>query len=126
MAVRTADAGEPTAGVAAVEVALHDFFDDRAEETVLLLEAILILSQEPDEVMEQNPLEDRPLGITRTIHSRHGGRKASKNGPTSPIKPDLPKKKRMSGSNGRFWAGKRQPALTLDPENRNGPRQSKT
>jgi hypothetical protein len=52
MAVRTADAGEPTAGVVSVEVALYDFFDDRAEETVLLLEAILILSQEPVEVME--------------------------------------------------------------------------
>ncbi len=37
-AVGTADAGESTAGVAAVQVALDDFFDDRTQEPVLPLE----------------------------------------------------------------------------------------
>jgi len=59
------------------------------------------------------------MNVQQFSDSLHGGRKASKNGPTSPMKPDLPEKKTMFGSDGRFWAGKRQPALTLDPENRN-------
>jgi hypothetical protein len=52
MAVRTADAGEPAARVAAVQIALDDFFDDGAEETAFLLEAILIFCQEPVEIMK--------------------------------------------------------------------------
>jgi hypothetical protein len=43
---RTADAGEPAARVAAVQIALYDLLDDRTEEAVLLLEAALIISQE--------------------------------------------------------------------------------
>ena len=44
--VRAADAGKPAAGVAAVEVTLNYLLDDRAEESVLLLETALILGQE--------------------------------------------------------------------------------
>jgi hypothetical protein len=51
--VRTPDPGKPAARVAAVEVAFHDFLDDRSEEAVLLLEAVFILGQEALEVMEQ-------------------------------------------------------------------------
>jgi len=51
MAVRTADAGEPAARIAAVEAALDHLLDDRPEKTVLLLEAALICFQEPIEVM---------------------------------------------------------------------------
>jgi hypothetical protein len=46
--------------------------------------------------------------------SRYGGRKASKNGPTSPMKPDLLEKKRMFGSNGRLTVTVSFPA----PQNR--------
>jgi hypothetical protein len=53
MAVRTADAGEPAAWVAAVKIALYDFLNDRAEEAILLLEAALISYQEPVGVMEE-------------------------------------------------------------------------
>jgi hypothetical protein len=42
MAVRTAEAGESAARVAAIQVALHDFLDDRPEEAVLPLEPALI------------------------------------------------------------------------------------
>jgi hypothetical protein len=52
MAVRTADAGKATARVAAVQVALHDFLDDRAEEAIFLLKTSLILRQETVEVMK--------------------------------------------------------------------------
>jgi hypothetical protein len=52
MAVRTADAGEPAARVAAVEVALDHLLDNGPEEPVLLLEGIFILDQEPFEVMK--------------------------------------------------------------------------
>ena len=57
MAVGTADAGEPAARVAAVEVALDDFLDDGPEEPVLLLEAALILVQETVEIMEQHSVD---------------------------------------------------------------------
>jgi hypothetical protein len=85
--VRTADAGKAAARIAAVEVALDDLLDDRTEEAVLLLETSLILGQEPVEMMEQHPIEDGPLRMSRTIDSRHGGRMASRNGPTSRIGP---------------------------------------
>jgi len=52
MAVRTADAGEPTAGIATVQITLDDFFDDGPEETVLFLETSLVLRQEPVEIMK--------------------------------------------------------------------------
>jgi len=43
---------EPAAGIAAVEVALHDVFDDRPEIPILPLETALIFCQEPVEVMK--------------------------------------------------------------------------
>jgi hypothetical protein len=81
MAVGTADAGKPAARVAAVEAALHDLLDNWAEEAVLLLEAALILGQEPVEIMEQHPIEDSPLGTSRTINSCHSRSFSSRNRP---------------------------------------------
>jgi hypothetical protein len=46
MAVRTADAGEPAARVAAVEVALDHLLDNGPEEAILLLKTSLILREE--------------------------------------------------------------------------------
>jgi hypothetical protein len=43
VAVGTADAGEPAARVAAVEVSFNDFLDDRPQEAVALLKTSLIL-----------------------------------------------------------------------------------
>jgi hypothetical protein len=51
-----------------------------------------MLSQEPVEMMEDYPIKDGPLRMSRTIDSRHGGRMASRNGPTSWIGPRLPGK----------------------------------
>jgi len=51
--VGTADPGEPAAGIAAVEVALHDVFDDRPEIPILPLETALIFCQEPVEVIKR-------------------------------------------------------------------------
>jgi hypothetical protein len=81
MAVGTADAGEPAARVAAVEVSFNDFFDDGPEEAVLLLIAALIFRQELVEVMKKRPAKDSLLRMREAIHSRHGGRMASRNGP---------------------------------------------
>lgn len=58
-----ADAGKPATRIAAVQIALDDFLDDRAEEAVLLLEAALILGQETLEIMEQHPIKGGPLGM---------------------------------------------------------------
>ncbi len=69
MAVRTADAGEPTAGIATVQITLDDFFDDGPEETVLLLEAALILGQELVKIMEYHPVEYGVFRVTGTIDS---------------------------------------------------------
>jgi hypothetical protein len=43
-------------------------------------------------MMEQHPVEDRALRMPRSIDSRHGGRRASRNGPPSRIGPRLPGK----------------------------------
>ena len=89
-AVRTPDAGEAAFRVAAVKIPLDHLLDDRPEIPVLPLEPALILRQEPVEMMEQHPVEDRPLRMPRTIHSRHGGRNASRTGPSSRPGPPLP------------------------------------
>jgi hypothetical protein len=54
----------------AVEVALHDLFDDRSEITVLPLETALILRNEALKMVEQDPVEDGSLRSARTIDSR--------------------------------------------------------
>ena len=76
--------------IAAVEIALDHLLDDRPEKTVLPLETTLILSQEPVEMIEYHSVKDGPLRMTRTIDARHGGRMASRNGPTSRIRPPPP------------------------------------
>jgi hypothetical protein len=81
--VGTPNAGKSAARIAAVQIALHDFLDDRPEEAVFLLETAFLLAQEALEVMEQYPVEDGPLRKSRTIDARHGGNQASRNGPTS-------------------------------------------
>jgi hypothetical protein len=53
---------------------LHDLLDDRPEKTVLPVETLLILRDEPLEMMEKHPVEDGPLRTSRTIDSHHGGR----------------------------------------------------
>ena len=81
--VRTADAGEPAAGIAAVKILLDHLLDDRPEKAILPFETTLILRQEPVEMMEEYPVKDRPLRMSRTINSRHSRRKASRTGPMS-------------------------------------------
>jgi len=66
--------------------------ENRPEEAVLLLEAMLILREEAVEVMEDHPIEDRALGMSGTIDSGHDGRMASRNGPSSRSRLDAPEK----------------------------------
>ena len=86
VAVRATDPGEAGTGVSAVEITLDDLLDDGPEMTVLLLEAALVLCQEPVEVMEQDPIEDRALRMARTVDSRHIGRADSRSVPEIPPK----------------------------------------
>ena len=79
--VRTADAGKPAAGVAAVEVTLDHLLDDRAEEAILLLETALILGQETIKVVKKHPVEDSPLRMSGTINSCHSRSFSSRNRP---------------------------------------------
>jgi len=80
-AVRTPDAGKPAAGVAAVQIALNDLFDDGTEEAVLLLEAALLLREKAVEIVEKHSIEDRPLGMSVTIDSGHIQSYSSRNAP---------------------------------------------
>jgi hypothetical protein len=96
MTVRTADAGEPAARVARVEIALDHFLDSRPEEAVLLLEAGPVLREEPVEIMKKHAVEDGALGMPRAIDSGPDGRVASRNGPSSGSWPDAPEKTRKA------------------------------
>jgi hypothetical protein len=115
-AVRTPDPGKAALRIAAVEIALDDILDDRPEISIVPLEPALIFRDEPLKMMKKHPIENGAFRMTRAIYSRHGGRKASRNGPTSPMKPYLPEKKRKPGSNGQFWARERQQVLMLGLE----------
>jgi hypothetical protein len=80
-----ADPGKPATGVAAVEILLDDLLDDRTEKALCTLKTRLIFGDEPLEMMKHHPVKDGPLRMTRTIHSRHGGRMASRNRPSPRI-----------------------------------------
>ncbi|MFX0206015.1 MAG: DUF2188 domain-containing protein [Candidatus Hodarchaeota archaeon] len=62
-----ADAGKPAARITTVEVALNHLLDDRPEKAVLLLEATLVLGQDPVKMMEQLPVEHSSLWMTLTL-----------------------------------------------------------
>jgi len=79
--VRTADPGKPAAGVAAVQVALDYLLDDRPEVAVLALETVLVLDQDPFEVMEEHPVENGTFWMAGTVESWHSSRYKSRNGP---------------------------------------------
>ena len=79
--VRTTDAGKPAARVAALEVALDHLLDDRSKKAVLFLETALIVRQEAVKIVKEHPVQDGAFRISRTIHSGHDGRMASRNGP---------------------------------------------
>jgi len=51
------------------------------KKTVLFLETAFVLREEAVEIVEEHPIEDRPLGVARTIDSGYEGRMASRNGP---------------------------------------------
>jgi len=84
VAVRTADPSEAGARIAAVEIAFDDLLDDRPEMTVLLLKTALVDRQEPVEVVEQDPIEDGALRMTRAVDSRHIGKADSRSVPKIP------------------------------------------
>jgi len=54
-------------------MAFGHLLDDRPQKTIFLLEAALILGQEPVEVMKKHPVEDGPLGMTRAVDSCMAG-----------------------------------------------------
>ena len=66
--VGTADAGKSATGVTAVEIALDHLLDDGPEETILLLKAVLIFSQELVKVMEEDAVKDGALRISRPVY----------------------------------------------------------
>jgi hypothetical protein len=47
------------------------------------MEVRMKAGQEALEMVEEHPVEDGPLRMSGTIDSRHGGRRASRNGPRS-------------------------------------------
>jgi len=63
--------------------------DDRPEIPVGPLKAFLVFRHEPLEMMEQHPVEDGPLRMSRAIDSRHIENEESRNAPgTSQEKSD--------------------------------------
>jgi len=112
-AVGTSDAGEPAFRIAAVKILLDHLLNDRSEKTVLPLKTTLILSQEPVEMMEEYPVKDRPLRMSRTIDSPHSGRKASRNGPMSWMRSGLPEKQEEPRLRSAIRSRKRQQSLSL-------------
>jgi len=90
--VRTADPGKPAVGIAAVKILLDNVLDDRPEVAVLLLKTALILRDKPIEIMENHPVEDGPLRMSRTIDSCHSRNHKSRNEPRLWIRPRPPER----------------------------------
>ena len=112
-AARTADPGEPAAGIAAVKILLDGVLDDRTEIAVRLLETLLVLRDEALKMMEEHPVENRAFRMARAVDSRHIQDKRSRNGPGK-------NKGQFPGADGRIRgrtpldsSRKRQHSLTL-------------
>ena len=71
LAVRTADACRPALWVAVVNITLNDFFDDRPEVAVLLLEAGFIFLKKLVKLMEKHSVEHGAFRMSGTIDSCH-------------------------------------------------------
>jgi hypothetical protein len=80
-AARAPNPGKPAAGIAAVEVLFDDLFDDRTEKAIFALKTLLIFRQEALEMMEQHPVEDGLLWMTRTVEPGHIVNEESRNAP---------------------------------------------
>ena len=75
------NSGKPAPGIAAVQIALHNFFYDRTEIAILPLNATLILREEPAKRMEEDPVEDCVLWMSGTVDSCPGKQRNSRNEP---------------------------------------------
>jgi hypothetical protein len=116
VAVRTADPGEAGTWVATVEVALDDFPDDWPEIVIFPLEPRFVFDDESLEMMEQHPIEDRPLRMARMIDSRHIGATDSRSVPS------LPKGRIGSQARNRSTTGYTQVRRLRKPGQGNPPR----
>jgi hypothetical protein len=93
-------------------MAFSHFFDDRPEVALLPLETGLILGDKPLEMMEQYPVEDGPLRMSRTINSRYGGRMASETGHRQGYGTSPWEDATRPGQKGRICSKMRQPELS--------------
>jgi len=59
----------------------EDLLDNRTKIAVLSLKTVLILRQEPLEIMKEHPVEDRVFRMTLAIDPYHGREDDSRNGP---------------------------------------------
>jgi len=69
--VRAADASKAAARIAAIQVALDHILDNGPQESVLLLEAALILRKESVKIIEEHAVEDGALRMSGTVNSWH-------------------------------------------------------
>lgn len=79
--VRTPDASKTTHRVAAVQVLVHNFLDNRTKIAILLLKAALILQEVLLKIMENDSVENSPLRMRLTVNPCHGRDEDSKSGP---------------------------------------------
>jgi hypothetical protein len=67
--------------ITAVEILLDNTLDHRTEITILLLEPMLIFSEEPLKIVKEYPVKHRVFRMTLAIDPCHGREDDSQNGP---------------------------------------------
>ena len=87
-------------------------------------EPAFMLGQKPFEMMKHHPVEDGPLRMPGTIHSRHGGRRVPANGPTSGLRPDLLEKTLRTRAGYQESRGRMATGVDARPSERGPPRWS--
>ncbi len=83
LAVITADTREPLFEIATIEKLAHDLRDDRTQEAVAGLVALLVALQERVEMLGQALPEWRSLGLPGTIDLLHHTAECSREGVSS-------------------------------------------
>jgi hypothetical protein len=73
--------GKSTLRIAAVQVLLNDFLNNRKKIAVLSLKSIFILQEKTIEVMKKHSIENSTFRMTLMIDLCHGSRDDSRNRP---------------------------------------------
>jgi len=89
-AIRTSDPHKPTLWIAAVQVLVYHFLNNRPQVTIVFFKSVLIFQKEWFIIMEEDAVKNCAFRMTLAIDPAHGRKDDSRNGPDCGKRPCSP------------------------------------